>query len=79
MTYRFIRESDYIDGLYIVSGKGLIKTEVYSRVKITISSLEGKKLITITKLKYIPDFITNLISESQRENRNLREIANCAL
>lgn len=69
MAYRFLREKDYTDRLYIVSRKGPIPIIAYSRIEITISSLIGDKKITLINIYYIPKFITNLVSESYLEDK----------
>ena len=71
MAYRFVKERDCTDGLYIVAGLGRMPIVVYGRISLTVTTPTGTKQLNISEVTYIPDFMTNLILSTYLEDKGL--------
>lgn len=69
MAHRFKKDRDCTDGAYIIAGEGPIPIIAYGSITVMVDSPNGTMPMKLSNVSYVPNFMTNLVSEGYLQKK----------
>lgn len=69
MAHRFKKDRDCTDGAYIIAGEGPIPIITYGSITVIVDSPNSTIPIKLSNVSYVPNFMTNLVSEGYLQKK----------
>lgn len=69
MAHRFKKDRDCTDGAYVIAGEGPIPIIAYGSITVMVDSPNGTIPMKLSNVSYVPNFMTNLVSEGYLQKK----------